>query len=448
VVCGLVTRIQSYVNKIKMKPRVGILSFSVIADDPRVRKQGDLLADAGWEVVGVGLPGHRSHLPTWRYLTTDDRAATAAHNNKTRDQEETPSFNALSKAIATMLGMARAAAVRLLQRRMLKRAIGALRLVRFAITPGYSERLYWTMNDKFRSLYDLARGENVDLWLANDWTTLPIARRLAVEHHVPFAYDTHELAVDEYAERLTWRLTRRPVIAAIEGAAMREAAFVSCVSEGIAGRLAQFYRLAERPLVLRNAPPYQSTDFRPTGERIRVLYHGVISPGRGLEACIESVPLWHSEFTLTIRGPGDPEYLAALARLVHLHGVSDRVTFAPSVPMVDLVRKAADHDIGLFALPPHSLQNIYVLPNKFFEYMMAGLALCVSDLPEMTKILKERDLGALIGAVTPAAIAAAVNSFDRTSIDAYKRNALAAALELSWETEGRRLVEVCRWAVS
>jgi glycosyltransferase involved in cell wall biosynthesis len=116
--------------------------------------------------------------------------------------------------------------------------------------------------------------------------------------------------------------------------------------------------------------------------------------------------------------------------------------------MIDLVRKAAESDIGLFALPAHSLQNVYVLPNKFFEYMMAGLALCVSDLPEMTKILKERDLGALIPAVAPAAIAAAINSFDRASIDVYKRNALAAAPELSWETEGRRLVEACRRAVS
>jgi len=430
-----------------MKPRVGILSLSVIADDPRVRKQGDLLADSGWEVVGIGLPGHRSHLPVWRYVTIDE-GATATRNNKSSDQfQDSSSFNAPGKAIAALLWMARAVAVRLLRGRMWKRAMVVLRLVRFAIAPGYSERLYWTMNDKFQKLHELARSERVDLWLANDWTTLPIARKLAIEHRVPFAYDTHELAIDEYAQRWTWRFTRRPVIAAIEGAAMREAAFVSCVSEGIARRLAQFYRLAERPLVLRNTPPYRPTDFRPTGERIQVLYHGLISPGRGLEACIESVPLWRPEFTLTIRGPGDPAYLSDLAQLAQLHGVAGRVIFAQAVPMIDLVRKAVDYDIGLFALPAHSLQNIYVLPNKFFEYMMAGLALCVSDLPEMTKILRERDLGALIGAVTPGAIAAAINSLDRNSIDVYKRNALAVAPVLSWEAEGCRLVAACRRAV-
>src|SRR5262245_2671365 len=230
-----------------MKPRLGILSFSVIADDPRVRKQGDLLADAGWEVVGIGLPGHRSHLPAWRYMTIGEEVAAATRNGAT---------------------------ARLLWGRIWRRVARALRTACFAITPSYSEQLYWTMNDKFQRLYELARGEQVDLWLANDWTTLPIVRRLAIEHCVPFGYDTHELAVEEYAERLTWRVIQRPVISAIEATAMREAAFVSCVSEGIARRLAQFYRLAERPLVLRNAPPYQPADFRPTGGHVRVLYHG------------------------------------------------------------------------------------------------------------------------------------------------------------------------------
>jgi glycosyltransferase involved in cell wall biosynthesis len=111
--------------------------------------------------------------------------------------------------------------------------------------------------------------------------------------------------------------------------------------------------------------------------------------------------------------------------------------------MVDLVRSAAEHDIGLFALPDHSLQNIYVLPNKFFEYMMAGLALCVSDLPEMARILKRHALGVLIDAVTPEAIAAATNRLDRPAIDAYKGAVLAAARKFNWENEGQLLLKAC-----
>ena len=150
---------------------------------------------------------------------------------------------------------------------------------------------------------------------------------------------------------------------------------------------------------------------------------------------------------MTIRGPGSADYLAYLRQLACERGIVDRVTFAEPVPVVDLVQAASEYDVGSFALAGHSLQNVYVLPNKFFEYIMAGMALCVSDLPEMTRLLKERDLGVLIASVTPQSIAAAINALDCATIDTYKRNALAAAHEL-WATESGRLLAACERATS
>jgi glycosyltransferase involved in cell wall biosynthesis len=457
-----------------MTLRIGLVSLSVIPDDPRVRRQGDLFARAGWDVVAIGLPGSRSRRPAWRCLTFDDGALAprddVAHYRKrassllTALREATyaqtaPRLNAwltvfreatllLVRDPVAALWTTRAAAARLLSSRSWVRAARMVRAPSESISPEDAEGLYWDLNDSFRHLYQVARPERVDLWLANDWTSLPVVRRLANEQGVPFAYDTHELAVDEYAERWAWRVLRRPVIAAIEGMAMEDAAFVSCVSDGIAERLRQFYELGRPPLVIRNTPSYELVSFRPTGNQIRVLYHGLVSPGRGLEACIGSVPFWRPEFALTIRGPGSPEYLDHLARLARQHGVDGRVTFASPVPMVELVRSAAEHDVGLFALPNHSLQNVYALPNKFFEYMMAGLALCVSDLPEMVRIVKRQSLGVLITEVTPQAIAASINRLNPLAIDLYKRNALVAAQEYCWENEGQRLLDACESVVA
>lgn len=322
---------------------------------------------------------------------------------------------------------------------ILRRARRAKDLVLVYVDPAHAETTYWMLNDRFERLYQIARAHRPDIWLANDWTALPIARRLAAEQGVPYAYDTHELAVDEYAERMVWRLTQRPVIAAIERAGIAGSAVTSCVSQGIADRLHQLYRLREKPLLIRNMPQYEAHSHRPTGERIEVLYHGVVNVGRGLEACIDSVARWRPEFHLTIRGPGPADYLAALAARIESAGLGGRVVLAPAVPMIDLVREAACFDIGLFALPGHSQQNVHVLPNKFFEYTMAGLALCVSDLPEMTALLRQHDLGRLIPVVTPEAIAAAINGFERAEIDACKRRALEAAKLLNWGAESDRL---------
>jgi glycosyltransferase involved in cell wall biosynthesis len=229
---------------------------------------------------------------------------------------------------------------------------------------------------------------------------------------------------------------------------MKEAALITCVSDGIADRLQELYGLKERPLVIRNTPSYQEMPFRPTGERIEVLYHGIVAPGRGLEECICSVAAWRPEFILTIRGPASDQYKAQLENAIASVGVQGRVRLAPPVPMVDLVRAANAFDIGLFALPDHSRHNRFALPNKFFEYTMAGLALCVSDLPEMARLVKDHDLGVLFSGMEPSVIAATINSLDRASIDRYKRQSLAAARQLNWQKESEKLVSLCEKLVN
>lgn len=395
-------------------PRIGLVSVSAIPDDPRVRRQGDLFWARGWDVLGIGLGGARSDAPAWQCLMPPS---------------ETP-----GQALPAPFSPARTV-------RRLADTIG------IHLRPQHAFASYWRVNQQYEQLYRRAREQRADIWLANDWTALPVVRALAAEQGVPYAYDTHELAIDEYAQSLRWRLIHRPLIAAVERKGIAGAAVTSCVSQGIADRLQQVYGLPEKPMLIRNMPRYQAHAFRPCGETIEVLYHGIVYEGRGLETCIDSVALWRPEFRLTIRGPGPEGYLAGLRKRIEAAGLGDRVVLAPPVPMVDLVKEAARFDIGLFALPGHSQQNVHVLPNKFFEYTMAGLALCVSDLPEMTALLRRHDLGRLIPEVTPQAIAAAVNGFDRPAIDACKAHALAAAKLLNWEAEADRLYAAIAQAV-
>ena len=371
----------------------------------------------------MGLPGARSRLPEWSCKAIDVK--------RTKSPSEVLSNNLVLRKL----------------RGVVRRVRRAKDIALVYVNPKHAEATYWTLNDVFESLYELARGERADIWLANDWTALPIAQRLAAEQGVPYAYDTHELAVGEYAHRLRWRLLQRPVIAAIEQRGIAGSALTSCVSQGIADRLQQVYSLPEAPLLIRNMPHYQALPHRRAGKAIEVLYHGVVNEGRGLEACIDSVALWRPEFRLTIRGPGPADYLTALGERIEAAGLDGRVVLAPPVAMIDLVKEAAHFDIGLFALPGHSQQNVHVLPNKFFEYAMAGLALCVSDLPEMAALLRQHDLGRLIPAVTPQAIADAINGFDRAGIDACKVHALEAAKVLNWEAEADRFFAAIEHAV-
>lgn len=435
-------------------PTIGIVALSAIADDPRVRRQGDAFFRAGWNVIGIGLPGARSAAPEW--LAADDShedAAAPGQDVAGSAVAETRS-GAAARGSGAGLGrlktVARAAGLTPALRWGFRRAGQVHRLTNYVLrmqaprlSPRFAERAYWPLNSRFQALYASAARHDADIWLANDWTALPIGRRLARAQGAGLVYDTHELASDEYADRLRWRVLHRPVVVGLERECLKDAALVTCVSDGIADRLRELYGLAERPTVIRNTPAYQELPLRPTGERIEVLYHGVVSPGRGLEECIRSVALWRPEFSLTIRGPVAAAYRAQLEQEIATAGVSGRVHLAPPVPMVDLVREAARFDVGIFALPGHSLHNRYALPNKFFEYAMAGLALCVSDLPEMGRLLRARDLGVLMHGMAPEAIAGAINSLDRESIDRYKAHALDAAREFNWEQESNKLIDRC-----
>ncbi|WID98751.1 glycosyltransferase [Bosea vestrisii] len=400
---------------VRKSPSIGLLVLGSAADDPRVRRQGDAFAAAGWRVEAFALPGARAQAPAWPVTTLSDAEAAGGPGG----MRETTSVR-IRRRLAKILGLAG------LQ-------LGALAW----------PRIYWRLDSRFRALLALASPRRRDIWLANDWQMLPIALELARRQGSIVVYDTHELASNEYSDNPRWRLLHRPLVMAVEGACIGDAALVTCVSAGIAAELQREYTLATTPTVIRNIPAMTRVGSRPTGRPVRVLYHGVVSPGRGLEACIRSVPQWRDGYTLTIRGPAQPDYREVLEREILAAGVADRVTLAEPVPVTELVREAAAFDIGLFCLPGSSLQNRLALPNKLFEYTMAGLALCVSALPEMATMVREHELGVLIEGDTPEAVAAAINSLDATALDRYRTNSLKAGKSLNWESEGSRLVDAC-----
>jgi glycosyltransferase involved in cell wall biosynthesis len=465
------------------RPRICVLALSPIADDPRVRRQAEAFHRAGWQVIAVGLPGARSPEPEWPIVTREEPlscngfatvppAAGAADDGASpimrlrlwigshiRNLERRIANTRVRHAAirdASVRG-SRGFRLRRRSRAAAVRSLDALALFLRAIRPGriwyaacllgvrfrpeLAQCLYWSFSTDIRDMYAGASRLEASIWLANDWTALPLAARLARENGGVYGYDTHEFAREEYGERRSWRFWHRPMVCAIEASLIGGAAVVSAVSGGIADQLDQVYRLVQKSLVVRNTPAFETAAFSPTGAVVRVLYHGIVTPGRGLEAAIDSVALWPADFELTIRGPGAADYLDTLRRRIAGSGAAGRVHLAPPVPMTALVREAAAFDIGFFALPGSSRHNQFALPNKLFEYVMAGLAICVSDLPEMARIVRQYDLGVLIASVDPAAIAAAIGRLDRDRIDRYKRRALAAARELCWERESQRLVD-------
>lgn len=294
-----------------------------------------------------------------------------------------------------------------------------------------------------------ARAARIRLVVANDWTSLPAAIAVHRETNASFHYDTHELAVSEHWERRIWRLLFPPLIRRIEETALKQARSVSCVSSGIARRLAETYKLALPPAVVRNVPDKPPLAPKPVGRPIKVIYHGLLKSNRGLDDLLLSAARWSDEFHLTIRGRApNPRFGEELRRRVASLGLEARVAVVDATAPDQVICAANDADIGVFLPPIESLQNRYALPNKLFEYLHAGLMVIVPGGTDMGDLVAGAGAGLALDPPAASRLAELFPSLTPDLVMRHKEAAHAAAAQLCWATEQHRFLRALGLAIS
>jgi glycosyltransferase involved in cell wall biosynthesis len=185
----------------------------------------------------------------------------------------------------------------------------------------------------------------------------------------------------------------------------------------------------------------------PPGARV-LLYQGGIYAGRAFEETIRA--LAHlEEFHFVILGFGKGTDIARIRRYAEDHGVGDRVTFLPPRPFSQLVHTAAGADVGIVPIRPNNFSDYTGDTNKLYEYLMAGLPVVTSDLPEMRRVVEcgNVHVGEVFNPSAPATIAAAVRRVvaDPANYQARRREARRLALEkFNWQLEEVKLLGAYR----
>ncbi len=152
---------------------------------------------------------------------------------------------------------------------------------------------------------------------------------------------------------------------------------------------------------------------------------------------------------LRLLGPVDSAYREELVRLARAEGVEERVEFAAPVPPSEVVATLAEADVGLALFQPTCLSHRLVLPNKLFEYVLAGLPVVGSDLPMIAKFVEEHGVGA---AVDPGDADAIARALEETLRPEQNRELRAAArrarASIDWREESEVLAGVYREALA
>ena len=304
-----------------------------------------------------------------------------------------------------------------------------------------------------RSVLRLAR-VRADAYHAHDTKALPACFLAARLRGAALVFDSHELPLASEAEVPHWRGLIWLTTAMLRVVVPRCAAVVT-VSPPIAREIRERYG-GPAVTLIRNVPPYRAvarTDrlrqhlHLPPATRI-ALYQGALAEDRGLDRLVGAARFLTGDVVIVLMGPDTEGQACLLEDQAVRQGVVRRVRIIPPVPYGELLEWTASADLGLLVYAPERSPNIRMcLPNKLFEYLVAGLPVLASPLDAVAEIVESHRVGLVVPSPEPADVAAAIDRLlsDPARCADMRRHALdVARRELNWERERQRLLDLYR----
>ncbi len=279
----------------------------------------------------------------------------------------------------------------------------------------------------------------VDVLWANDLDTLPANWLVSLIKGKPLVYDSHEYFTEvpeiQHKPRVKnmWRFFEKWCI--------RRADLVITVSPSIADLLQETYHLDEVvtvrnvPMGSTDLPKATKTDLGLDENRFLLLLQGGgINMNRGGEELVEAMR-YIEKADLVIIGSGDA--IPELQRMAKEFKLDDKIRFLPRMPYEEMMRYTSAADLGFSLDKDGNLNYRFSLPNKIFDYAMAGLPMVTSDLPEVAAFVRKNEIGIVLTEVAPKEIAKHVNELLETPVELsrLKLNASKMSADLSWEKE-------------
>ncbi len=298
------------------------------------------------------------------------------------------------------------------------------------------EKVYWDTYE-FYTLVNELWNKKFDIIIANDIESLPFALKIA--NGAKILLDAHEYTPQEFEDRFLWRFILKDYKVYLCKKYIKHCDKMTTVSDGIANEYYKNFNIKSE--IITNACDYVDIEPSPVDDQqITLIHHGAAIPSRNLEFMIEMMDYLDNRFTLYLMLVNtDSNYLKRLKR--HAEGKSD-IRFLEPVILKEIVKTINQYDVGIFVLPPTNLNNKYALPNKFFDFIQAKLAVVVGPSIEMAGIVEQYDMGIVAENFTPENVAEKLNKLTKDKIEYYKCQSNNAAYELSSERNCQKLQEL------
>lgn len=276
--------------------------------------------------------------------------------------------------------------------------------------------------------------KKMDAVCAVDLDTILPSLLVSLWKGLPRVYDAHEYFTELKEVRT------RPVVkkfwTLIEKFAVPKFAHGYTVSKGLADAFEKQHH--RNYSVIRNLPVLGKEIIKVEREAF-LLYQGAVNEGRGFEWLIPAVR--NIPYKLVICGDGN--FMPQLKALLAKHGVHDRVELKGMMLPEDLRKIAAKAALGVCLAEKEGTNQFHALPNKFLEYMHAGLPQIAMNFPEYRRINKEHRVAVLLDEISIEAVATCINSTmaNQALLRQLSENAERARVVLCWQNEEKTLLD-------
>ena len=166
------------------------------------------------------------------------------------------------------------------------------------------------------------------------------------------------------------------------------------------------------------------------------IYQGLLSQVRGVDEILSAFSSASSLYNIVFMGSGPLE-----SQIIKASNEQANIHYHPPVEMKDVLSYTQDADIGIHIIKNTCLNHYYCLPNKIFEYLLAGVPFVVSNFPEMANIVHQTNAGWLTEP-DGSSLMHTINSIKPVDLQNKKTNAQQSRTIFSWETEELKYREV------
>lgn len=290
-----------------------------------------------------------------------------------------------------------------------------------------------------RLFFYLLLGKKPELILANDLDTLGAGFLVSRLRGIPLLYDSHEYFTE--VPELVGRARVKAIWERIEAGIVPKLKWAMTVSQPIAS--AYHSRYGTTFEVVRNLPVKKDRSgadgwrARFPGRKI-LLYQGAVNKGRGIELLVDAMA--HLEgCQLIVAGDGD--IMEQVRDRIVKNGLENSVLLTGRLKPRELHDLTCQADLGFSMEEDLGLNYRFALPNKLFDYIMAGVPVICSGLPEMRAIVEDFGLGLVYDERDPEQLAVLIKGAldNRELRDKWKTNLETAAKQLNWESESLKL---------